>query len=243
MSEPCRRAHRPGCARWRAPGCRSSPRRTRPGRPTPSSSTTSSSASPSRPLRTTIEPGPSPDLADEGVLDGVLDQLGAHHRQRGRDVGADDAERALAPRPDRHPARADVGDQPGQPVGHLVEVDRLRRSSGSASRGRPRSRRPGVRPPRARPDPPARPIRRACSRSSAATVCRLFFTRWWISRMVASLVTSSRSRRRSSVTSRSSTSPPTCSPAGRSGIARRITRRARDRRARCRAAAARRARR
>ena len=31
-------------------------------------------------------------------------------------------------------------------------------------------------------------IRRACSRSSAATVCRLFFTRWWISRIVASLV-------------------------------------------------------
>ena len=45
-------------------------------------------------------------------------------------------------------------------------------------------------------------IRRACSRSSAATVCRLFFTRWWISRIVASLVTSSRSRRRRSVTSR-----------------------------------------
>ena len=30
--------------------------------------------------------------------------------------------------------------------------------------------------------------RRDCSRSSAATVCRLFFTRWWISRIVASLV-------------------------------------------------------
>ena len=36
--------------------------------------------------------------------------------------------------------------------------------------------------------------RRACSRSSAATVCRLFFTRWWISRMVASLLSSCRSR-------------------------------------------------
>ena len=31
-------------------------------------------------------------------------------------------------------------------------------------------------------------VRRACSRSRAATVCRLFFTRWWISRIVASLL-------------------------------------------------------
>ena len=29
--------------------------------------------------------------------------------------------------------------------------------------------------------------RRACSRNNAATVCRLFLTRWWISRIVASL--------------------------------------------------------
>ena len=36
-------------------------------------------------------------------------------------------------------------------------------------------------------------------------VCRLFFTRWWISRMVASFDSSRRSRRRRSVTSRSST--------------------------------------
>ena len=41
--------------------------------------------------------------------------------------------------------------------------------------------------------------------------------------MVASLVTSSRSRRRRSVTSRSSTSAPMCSPVGRSGIERRIS--------------------
>ncbi len=61
-------------------------------------------------------------------------------------------------------------------------------------------------------------IRRAWSRSRAATVWRLFFTRWWISRIVASLVTSSRSRRRRSVTSRTSTSAPMCSPSGRSGI-------------------------
>ncbi len=35
--------------------------------------------------------------------------------------------------------------------------------------------------------------RRDCSRSREATVCRLFFTRWWISRIVASLYSSSRS--------------------------------------------------
>ncbi len=35
--------------------------------------------------------------------------------------------------------------------------------------------------------------RRDCSRSSAATVWRLFLTRWWISRIVASFVSSSRS--------------------------------------------------
>ena len=62
--------------------------------------------------------------------------------------------------------------------------------------------------------------RRACSRSSAATVCRLFFTRWWISRIVASLVSSSSSRRRSSDTSRSSSSAPTRLPPSVSGMAR-----------------------
>ena len=63
-------------------------------------------------------------------------------------------------------------------------------------------------------------IRRACSRSSAATVCRLFFTRWWISRIVASLVSSARSRRRTSVTSRTSTSAPASPPGACSGRAR-----------------------
>ena len=52
-----------------------------------------------------------------------------------------------------------------------------------------------ARPPAARSAGPG-------SRSSAATVCRLFLTRWWISRIVASLVISWRSRRRTSVTSR-----------------------------------------
>ena len=69
----------------------------------------------------------------------------------------------------------------------------------------------------------AESIRRAWRRSSAATVWRLFFTRWWISRMVASLVTSSRSRRRRSLTSRTSTSAPIRVPCGRSGIDRTIS--------------------
>ena len=50
--------------------------------------------------------------------------------------------------------------------------------------------------------------RRDCRRSSDEIVCRLFFTRWWISRIVASLLSSNRSRLRSSVTSRTSRSPP-----------------------------------
>ncbi len=62
--------------------------------------------------------------------------------------------------------------------------------------------------------------RRPWSRSSAAIVCRLFFTRWWISRIVASFDRSMRSRRRKSVTSRMSTNAPTASPASSSGMAR-----------------------
>ena len=50
--------------------------------------------------------------------------------------------------------------------------------------------------------------RRPCRRSSDEIVWRLFFTRWWISLMVASLETSRRSRLRSSETSRSSTTAP-----------------------------------
>ena len=60
--------------------------------------------------------------------------------------------------------------------------------------------------------------RRAWIRSSDATVCRLFFTRWWISRIVASLVSNSCSWCRSSVTSRHSTMAPTRSPRSRIGI-------------------------
>ena len=65
--------------------------------------------------------------------------------------------------------------------------------------------------------------RRACSRSSAATVWRLFFTRWWISRIVASLVSSSCSRRRSSDTSRSSTIAPMRTRSTMIGMARIVT--------------------
>ena len=60
--------------------------------------------------------------------------------------------------------------------------------------------------------PSALTVRRACRRSSAATVCRLFFTRWWISRMVASLDIRARSRRLTSVTSRISTAAPALAP-------------------------------
>ena len=62
--------------------------------------------------------------------------------------------------------------------------------------------------------------RRPCSRSSDEIVCRLFFTRWWISRMVASFDSSSRSRRRSSEMSRSSTTAPVTAPWSSSGMPR-----------------------
>jgi len=58
-------------------------------------------------------------------------------------------------------------------------------------------------------------------RSSAETVWRLFFTRWWISRMVASLLSRTCSRRRISVTSRTSMTAPARRPSHRSGIERR----------------------
>ena len=66
----------------------------------------------------------------------------------------------------------------------------------------------------------ATPSRRPCSRSSDEIVCRLFFTRWWISRIVASFDSSSRSRRRSSETSRSSTTAPVTAPWSSSGMQR-----------------------
>ena len=65
--------------------------------------------------------------------------------------------------------------------------------------------------------------RRPCRRSSDEIVCRLFFTRWWISRIVASFDSSSRSRRRSSEMSRSSTTAPDTSPCSTSGMQRNST--------------------
>ena len=80
------------------------------------------------------------------------------------------------------------------------------RATGSRARGR--STGCGAPTPRSPPWPPATSSRRPCSRSSDEIVCRLFFTRWWISRIVASFDSSSRSRRRSSEMSRSSTTAP-----------------------------------
>ena len=111
--------------------------------------------------------------------------------------------RSRPPRPPRRP--------PGR---RCRRTPPPRRWTWTASRAPARSRPPGAPTPPARPGRPGCPTRRACSRSSAATVCRLFFTRWWISRMVASLVISSRSRRRTSVMSRTSTSAPIGTPAG-----------------------------
>jgi hypothetical protein len=62
--------------------------------------------------------------------------------------------------------------------------------------------------------------RRPCRRSSDEIVCRLFFTRWWISRIVASFDRIIRSRRRSSVTSRTRRMPPVTSSPSRSGMQR-----------------------
>ena len=80
----------------------------------------------------------------------------------------------------------------------VVEVDRLVEALAQRLVHQRDRRPPGARPPRSAARASPSGSRRACSRSSAATVCRLFFTRWWISRIVASLVSSSRSRRRSS---------------------------------------------
>jgi len=62
--------------------------------------------------------------------------------------------------------------------------------------------------------------RRPCRRSSEEMVCRLFFTRWWISRMVASFDSSILSRLRTSLTSRSNSNPPVTSPAASTGMQR-----------------------
>ena len=190
------------CRPSRSPSSGSKPS----GSPTPSSSTTTTS-SPSRRSRSRTTACPSPPA--QAVLDRVLQQLGQHHRQRRRELGVA-ASRTPRPRADDRRLRAGrhLRHHRSTPVGDLVE--RRRRSSGVVDSVSCTS---AIDPTRRTASASAASAsgassRRACSRSSAATVCRLFFTRWWISRIVASLVMSSRSRRRSSLTSRSSTSAP-----------------------------------
>ena len=65
-------------------------------------------------------------LAGETVLDGVLADLGQHHRQRRRHLGRELTERALAGRGQLGGLRARRRcTHRGQPVGDLVEVDAL----------------------------------------------------------------------------------------------------------------------
>ena len=59
----------------------------------------------------------------EAVLQGVLQDLGEHHRQRGGDLGVQDAEAAGAPA--GHLARGDLRDHRQHPVGDLVELHPL----------------------------------------------------------------------------------------------------------------------
>ena len=157
------------------------------------------------------------------VLDRVLHQLGEHEHQRGRDLGGDLAEACPSRRSSTRPAepmtsasmtssrsttssKSTSSSTDTDSVSCTSAIDCTRRiDSSSAARASGTA------------------TRRACSRSSAATVCRLFFTRWWISRIVASLLMICRSRRRSSVTSCISSSAPSVSPRGRSGSARNST--------------------
>ena len=120
-------------------------------------------------------------------------------RQRGRVLGAHPPEGPRAARSAPAPPRVATSTTAASSrVDRPRRSPRSRRSPGEGLVHRARSSPPGAPPPRARSRALVVGSRRACSRSSAATVCRLFFTRWWISRIVASLVSSSRSRRRSS---------------------------------------------
>ena len=147
-----------------------------------------------------------------GVVDGVLQQLGEHDAPAAwppcagsvAGVALDaEAHRPLGRRAKRlldHPARA----------GRTISTNG---TSSPASRRQDLVHegdraRPAAPTPRSPPSPRVTSSRRPCSRSSDEIVCRLFFTRWWISRMVASFDSSSRSRRRSSEMSRSSTTAP-----------------------------------
>ena len=163
------------------------------------------------------------DVGAAAVLDGVLEQLAEGHRQRGHDLRRAGSRRtpvrvtahrarpatcrARAPRAGRPPRRR----RPSRPA--CARASRARRAIAPTRRtaSSRASRASGL------------SMRRACSRSSAATVCRLFFTRWWISRIVASLLSSARSRRRISVASRTSTSVAAWRPPRRSGTPRSVT--------------------
>ena len=109
---------------------------------------------------------------------------------------------------------------PARAAGRSRRSRRPPRRRATASRARPRSN--GCAAPT--PGSPACASfdsnRRPWSRSSAAIVWRLFFTRWWISRIVASFDISIRSRRRRSVTSRMSTTTPVVRFCSTCGIAR-----------------------
>ena len=123
-------------------GCGSKPS----GRPTPSSWTVTrrrdSLVVPPRTAETSTVPRVA--LA-EAVFQGVLQDLGEHHGQRGGDLRVQDAEAAGAPGGDlararsRRPSRA-----PGR---RSRRTPRARPGSGTASRARSRSSRPAVPPP------------------------------------------------------------------------------------------------
>ena len=61
----------------------------------------------------------------EGVLDGVLDQLGDHHDQGGGTVGVEHAQGAHPADPDRGVHPRDIVHDRQDPVDHLVEIDLL----------------------------------------------------------------------------------------------------------------------
>ena len=126
------------------------------------------------------------------MLDGVLAQLGDDHRQAGGDVGGEQTEAALADRGHPTPGGGDLADHPQQSSATLSNstISSKAWASVSCTMAIEETRDiASLSATRASGEE----MRRDCIRSSAATVCRLFLTRWWISRMVASLVTSRRS--------------------------------------------------
>ena len=111
------------------------------------------------------------------VLERVLEQLAEDERERGRLVAAerDRLERGL----DRLLGAEALDEHRAQPVEQLVQVDLLVALLGQhLVHGRDREDAVDRVLERA---PGSTPFERACSRSSDATVWRLFLTRWWIS--------------------------------------------------------------